>query len=538
MSQIFTPRWYQKEAVDATFDYIYRTTKKHPLIALPTGTGKSVVIGETIRRSKWQWPRSRLINITHVEELVSQNAEKLEQIWPNAPYGIYHAGLNRRDTKQDIIFGGVQSMFRNAEEFGFIDAVLIDEAHRINPDDETMYAEFFKRLERRNPNLRKVGYTATYWREKNGLIVGDGDDTFFDEIVYNMCDVEGFARLVGEGYLAPLFPRPTETKIPLEGLRVGANGDFTETSVQRALDKEEITNEALTEALRWGHDRKSWIVFASGVDHCEHIAAWLRGHGISAEAIHNKTSKADRRQWIKDHKSGKIRCLVSNNILTTGYDNPFVDFIIMLRPTNSVSLWVQMLGRGTRPAPGKFYCLVLDFVRNTERLGPINDPHIPEKKGKGSGDAPVRICDNCGNYNHASARYCVACGQEFEFQVKIEQEASNKALMAGHEPVIETLEVERVYYSKHQSRSKPLPSLKLQYFVKGRPTPINEYVNLEHPHPARFHAGEWWRTRHNSDPPQTIDEALQFQAELRVPYRLRVWTNKDYPEIVGAEYDA
>ncbi len=535
-STILTPRWYQNDAVQSVFDYYASGATGNPLICMPTGTGKSIVIGELAKRIMWNYPTERLLMSTHVKELIRQNAEKLMKIWPDAPLGIHSAGLRKADYQQPIIFGGIGSMFRKAPLFGWRGAMFIDEAHLVNPTDGTMYLDFITALKEINPFLKVIGLTATWYRQGQGLLTDAGG--IFTDICYNICTIEGFARLIAEGYLCPLFPRPTNTKLPLDGVGV-SGGDYVEKQLEAALDKESITNEALTEALQWGYDRKKWIVFASGVNHAEHIAQWLNAHGVSAVTVHSKKSSADNDAAYAAHKDGKVRCLVGMNKFTTGYDDEEIDFIIMLRPTKSTSLWVQMLGRGTRPAFGKYYCLVLDFARNSEELGPINAPRLPKKKGAGGGDAPVKICDNCGTYNYAAARWCMACGNEFKFETKIKEESSEAPLMQGFDPIIETFPVSHVFYYKHQSRNKPYPTLKVQYFLTGMVKPINEWVNLQHPHPARYFAGEWWRERHSSEPPETIDAALEMCPQLRVPYRVKVHMNhpEGYPKIVGTDYD-
>jgi DNA repair protein RadD len=165
--------------------------------------------------------------------------------------------------------------------------------------------------------------------------------------------------------------------------------------LQAAVDDADITYRALTEAVQIGQSRRSWTAFASGIDHAIHIAEMLRGtFGIDAAEVHSKMPEKERDRRIEAYKRGELRCIVNKDILTTGFDHPPIDLILMLRPTMSTGLWVQMLGRGTRPydpavhgyLPGfptkKYDCCVLDYAGNTRRLGPINDPVIPKPKGQ------------------------------------------------------------------------------------------------------------------------------------------------------------
>lgn len=527
-------RWFQREAIDSIYTYFQNQTG-NPVIALPTGTGKTYVITGFIKEVLERWHNQRFIISTHVKELIVQQTSKMNDIWPHAPFGVYSAGLKSRDFMQPIIFGGIASIYDKAELFGHRDLMIIDEAHLLNPKGGKMYMEFIENLRKINPRLKVIGLTATPFRHGMGYITDDG---LFTDIVYDQTGVEAFRRLIAEGFLSALVPRPTETVLDVTGVNIGNDGDFVEKHLQNAVDKQAITYAALQETLKYGYHCRSWLIFAAGIEHAEHIAEMLNQFGIPSAAVHSK--RKDRDKIIEDFKAGKLRCIVNNNVLTTGFDHPPVDLIVMLRPTNSAALWVQMLGRGTRPSPqtGKKACLVLDFARNTPRLGPINDPLVPRKKGEAPGEAPVKICEACGNYNHASVRFCEFCGEEFEFKTKIFKEASNAELIRSDLPVVEIFDVANVYYYRHQGKGKLIPSLRVVYQCAGNIRQFTEFVNLEHGGSARHFAKEWWHKHIDTEPPETIEEALEQVSKLRVPSRIRVWVNKlPYPEIMAHFYD-
>ncbi len=247
-----------------------------------------------------------------------------------------------------------------------------------------------------------------------------------------------------------------------------------------------------------------------------------------------------RDQAIRDWKAGRFRCAVNNDILTTGVDFPGIDLIGHLRPTKSTVVWVQSLGRGTRPFPGKTNCLVLDFAGNTARLGCINDPKVPRPKGdKGGGEAPVKICPVCSTWNHTRATHCCSCGHKFLPQVKIKTTASELELMAGEGPKVETFAVKEVTYSAHFPRDGRAPSLQVGYSCDGL-RKFREFVSLEHPKGiVRHKARDWWRARSGNEPPDTVEEALLpvRQAELATPTHIQVWVNKEYPEVMAYCYD-
>jgi len=262
----------------------------------------------------------------------------------------------------------------------------------------------------------------------------------------------------------------------------------------------------------------------------------LGAFNVSATYIHSGLSSLEREKRLREHKEGYCRAIVSNNILTTGYDDPRIDCIGVLRPTLSPGLWVQMLGRGTRPNPLSFKenCLVLDFAGNTKRLGPINDPHIPKKRLKKGdvGEAPVKICDQCGVYNHTVARYCVACGHEFTFQVKILPTASTEELIRRSTPVIESYNVTKVNYYQHVKNEVPM--IRVEYICEGGLHKFNEYVCLEHKGGIRAKARIWWALRFQGEghTPEYVYEAFKLIEYLKVPYKINVHVNKKYPEIV------
>lgn len=539
-SKPLVPRWYQEEAVQlGIWDYFESHPDGNPLLALPTGTGKSVIIALLVKRALKEFPQTRILKLTHVKELIQQNFDKLISHWPTAPAGIYSAGLGRRDIHQPITFAGIASVAGKPELFGSIDLVIIDEAHTLGPKESSNYQKFLKALREVNPNIRIIGLTATPYRMGQGMLTEDG---LFTDISYDLTSMENFNLLVAEGFLCPLVPKATNDELDVSGVQVNNTGDYNLGQLQAAVDRAEITSRAIQEMLVCASDRNHWLIFASGVEHSDHICAELEANGISARSVHSKMD-GDRDEAIRLWKKGKIRALVNNNVLTTGIDFPGIDMIGILRPTKSVVLWVQMLGRGTRPCEGKTDCLVLDFAGNTKRLGPINDPVIPRKRGaKGSGGAPVKICPVCMVYNHASVRFCTTCGEEFVAKVNFRDTASTLELLAKCDPKFSNFNITEVTYHKHQKLlyperrpdpNKP-PCLRVTYF-SGPLQSFTEFVCFEHTGLALHRAHDWWRLRAPGRPmPTTIEEVLESHAQrpLPMPKAIRVWMNRKHgPEI-------
>ena len=526
-------REYQEQGLQALWSY-FMHHKGNPVLAWPCGTGKSLVPAEFIRRTLHSFPNERFMMATHVKELIKQNFNKLEEIFENAPAGIYSAGLKRKEIFNQIIYGGVQSMHRHPDYFGWRDILFIDEAHLVSQDDSSMYLSFIAALRKINPNLKIVGLSATPYRMGQGLITDSG---LFTDIIHDLTNLENYNKLVRDGYIAPLIPRRTQTELDVSNVGI-QGGEFIQGKLQYEVDKAEITWKALQETVYYGQNRRSWLIFASGIEHSNHIAEMLSKLGIECASVHSKQSNEYNDAALKAHKNLELRAIVSFSKLTTGLDHPAVDLIDDLRPTLSTALHVQKLGRGGRPFEDKTDCLVLDHARNTPRLGPINDPVLPRKKGDKTGTIPIKICEACGVYHHIKAVKCEVCSHPFEFKVKIISRAGTDELIKQDViPIIETFDINYVTYSQKQKQPKP-PYIKVTYFSGMQA--FNEFVFPEN---TKFRKPfvDWWRMRNPSEPPHSTVEAMSMISQLRAPKQIRVHTNrmingKNWPEVLSCEF--
>jgi DNA repair protein RadD len=561
--RIVPARDYQIECRQASYNYFVKCAQEHRapsgLVCLPTGTGKGFCIADITADIVQRYPGQRVMIATHVKELVDQNYKELVGdpdegkigLWELAPAGIFSAGLGRKDYLLPIIFGGVKSIANSISKFQVPDIFIIDEADLLSPKDDTSYRLIIKAFRLVKPNMIVLGYTATPWRQAQGLLT-EGEGALFTDFIIDLTTMAAWERFVDEGYLLRPIPRRTVAQIDTSEVPVASTGDYVGSELEEASDK--ITYEACREMVEGAAERRSWLVFAAGIKHAEHVAKTLQSFGIEALTVHSKVEKGQRDERIRRLKRYDLRCIVTNNVLTVGFNHPGLDFIGMLRPTMSVRLWVQMLGRGTRPmfvrgfdlgsiegrlasiaASHKQDCLVMDFAKNSEKLGPINDPCIPSKKRKGgAGLAPIRICELCGTYNHANASVCISCGAIFERMPKIVPQASRVELFKELEPVIEEYDVQEVNYYLHTKDNAP-PSIKVEYGVAGTYKRFTQYITLEQTGQPLHRARNWWKQRSFTEPPSTTVEALLLaqQGALRKPKNVRVWCNKKYPEIIG-----
>ncbi|MBL0320206.1 MAG: DEAD/DEAH box helicase [Alphaproteobacteria bacterium] len=531
----FESRWYQREAVNAIFEYYTAGNTGNPIEALPTGTGKSVVIAIFVKEALQHYPGTRVLMLTHREELIKQNAAKLVSNWPTAPIGIYSDGVGRKETGRPITFAGIQSVAKKPNLFFPVDIVLIDECHLVSQKETTMYRTFLEQGLALNPYMKVIGFTATPYRHGLGDLTLGG---IFTDRCYDLTGKDDFNRLLSEGYLCRLIPKQTNTELSAEGVTI-RGGEYSEKELQAAVDRSDITAAAVRELVTLGQDRNHWLLFSSGIKHAEHIADELKRYNISCAVVTGNMKNRD--VVLADFMDGKYRAVVNNNVLTTGFDYPEIDLLGILRPTRSASLWVQMLGRGTRPFPGKANCLVLDFARNTQRLGPINDPVLPSMKAKKKdepGACPVKVCPTCMAYNHTRASICSSCGAEFPpSQNDLRQVASEAQLIAGppEGPIVEVFDVNQILYSVHRKRDKP-PSLRVDYVCCNGFRTFSEYVCVAHEGFAKVNAKRWWQRRTQVEFPSSAEMATTATPYLATPVRIKVHVNLDKPRVIDYEF--
>ncbi len=535
---VHADRWYQTGAIDALFNY-FQNNSGNPLICLPTGAGKSRVQARFLEIVLQMYPNQRVLCLTHVKELVKNNHKTMHNVWANAPAGIYSAGLHQRDLHYPITFGSVKSVANVIFAFGHIDLLLIDEAHLLGDAADSKYQYVIRALRERNPYLKVIGLTATRWRTGMGCLT---NGSIFTDVAYDICDIPGFRRLFDENYLVPPRAKKTTTEIDVSEIKITA-GEFSQAGLQQVTKNEKITWAALQESLNKGHDRNCRLVFCSGVDHAILATDMMRHLGVNARCVHSRMPDTERDAIFKAYFANEFDTLVNNGIATTGIDHPPIDHIIMLRPTMSAGLWVQMLGRGTRPYDlngwHKQDCLVTDHGGNARRLGTIDDPYIPKLKGKGTGDAPVKLCPACGTYNHARAAVCDCCGEPFETKVGFKKTSFDDALVRSDLPVYETYKVDHVFYTQYLKKaatSEDKPVLKAVYRCGMQS--FTEFVALEAAGFGGKRAREWWRQRFPAEGflPSTVNDAMRYVDKLLPPKTIKVWVNRKWPEIVEAQW--
>lgn len=395
MSQAFILRDYQTQAVDAALAH-FRQSDDPAVIVLPTGAGKSLVIAELSRLAK-----GRVICLAHVKELVEQNHAKF--LATGSAAGLFSAGLGQKDSNLKTTFASIQSLSGNLEAFNTpASLIIIDECHRVGLEDSAQYNKTLAHFRSLNPKVKILGLTATPYRLGSGWIyqhhyhgyTRPSGQTFFKKCIFEL----PLQYMVKNQYLTPPIHYDAavahyDFSLLTESLDGEQNTD--DIALNELIHKHPRVTKAVTEQiLQLSQDREGVMIFAATVDHAKEICAYLPAQQTALITGTTKTKQRD--SLIAAFKAKKIKYLVNVSVLTTGFDAPHVDVIAILRPTQSISLFQQIVGRGLRLSPGKKDCLVLDYTNNGYD---IFQPEIGEKKPTPDSVAVQVHCPQCGFAN-------------------------------------------------------------------------------------------------------------------------------------------
>lgn len=413
-------RPYQQEAVDATIKH-FKAHSTSAVIVLPTGAGKSLVIAELAKVAK-----GKILVLTHVKELVEQNHQKYQSYGLKA--GIFSAGLKRKEKDYPVTFASVQSVAPNIESFkDKYSLLIIDECHRVaNPKEETnsnltkpeadtaessgkqtgsnQYQTVIGALQRINPKLKILGLTATPYRLDFGWIYRYHYYGFarsesacpFETCIYEL----PLRYMIKNQFLTPpKLVNAATAHYDFSHLQATANGEYKANDINQLLTQyPRVTKAICQQIVEQSADKQGVMIFAATVQHAREIHHYLNQFADSMQVaiVTGDTHHKDRDNIIAQFKAKQLKYLINVSVLTTGFDAPHVDFIAILRPTESVSLYQQIVGRGLRLSPGKTECLVIDYAGNDFDL------HYPEVGNvrPNKNTVPVSVpCPLCGFNN-------------------------------------------------------------------------------------------------------------------------------------------
>lgn len=545
-------RYYQKNAIEAVVNALKADKKCNPCVEAPTGSGKTPIIATLCRI--FSEANKRTLCVAHRKELLEQTVDKLSVWAPNAKFSIVSAGLKQQDFSGQVVVAGIQSVYRHTEELlqeGKIDFLLVDEAHLIPTTEENadgMYQTLIKSLRNLNQNLRVIGLTATPYRLNSGLVCGE------DKILTEICYKISIPELISNGYLTPLISKAPPSEIESYDFHI-EHGEFKTSEVNEAYNVEEVIHNACHQIVKMTKNRKSVLVFCCSKDHCWAVANELQKlSGEETGVVLGDTSQSQRELLLKRFKGEKIQTslfgdvekplkyLCNVDVLTTGFDAPNIDCVVLLRPTASPGLYYQMCGRGLRLFDGKENCLVMDFGGNIERFGGIDEIEPPksgsgkkkEKKTKKTCpicfsviDIDARICPECGNklkcddfecprckvMNDLNANFCSSCGFQFRELAHHNEDfdTEHSILSMGNNPTTPVIEedVLKVEYFEHTSRKSGKNTLRVDYHTAT--LTLSEYVCFEHEGYALQKAFRWWCDRTDIRPiPFSVKQAYEI----------------------------
>eukprot|EP01023_Acetabularia_acetabulum_P020388 TRINITY_DN2057_c0_g2_i4.p1 TRINITY_DN2057_c0_g2~~TRINITY_DN2057_c0_g2_i4.p1 ORF type:complete len:478 (+),score=59.07 TRINITY_DN2057_c0_g2_i4:111-1544(+) len=397
--------------------------------------------------------------------------------------------LNSNSYDKKVVVGSIQTMSskKSLSNFGTRQILIVDEAHKIIREGQGRYGKFIQQLTQENPDLIIIGFTATPFRTDSGLLIKPykGQRPIFDKIVYSV----SIQDLINNNFLTPLSIPAIRNKIDLKGVPT-LLGDFKIDQLDQRVNQDKYNQKIVSEIIQRGQKlkRRSWLIFACSIKHAQNLKALLVAGGISTEIIvgdKKVTSEEDRLRIIDKFRNFEIQAVVNVNVLTTGFDHPGLDLIAQVRPTKSLVLHVQMLGRGLRNFDGKEVCTVLDFGGNCERLGSIEQID-GEKK--------------------SSNKHII-----IDQTRKIDTRASLEGNLTFHPAFNKLFAVVGYKIFKHTSKSGN-DCLKIEWVLLGERFPVDEYFTMKE---GKKLLQKWWTDHQGKSPsPKNKHDAFKRQEEI------------------------
>jgi DNA repair protein RadD len=410
-----------------------------------------------------------------------------------------------------------------------------------------MYQTFISDMRIINPQVRVIGLTATPYRMTSGIICDK------NHILNRVCYDIGVRELIEQGYLCLVRAKSGKDRPDTSNLHVRA-GEFIASEVDELMNTNELVLSACIEIAELTRDRKQTLVFCSSVAHVEAVMETLRKTTLKGvDKITGETPAKERADTIEEFRTGRLEYLVNCQVLTTGFDVPSVDCVVLLRPTQSPGLYYQMVGRGFRIAPEKTDCLILDYGENVMRHGPVDKVRVKTKnRFKTTPDGEVEAeakdartweCPQCRLIVEDINTPC-QCGYDWTAEkaalAKHQTKASEAAILST-DVTIKEYDVVDIYYAAHTKRGadEDAPkTLRVEYYTDWR-NYVAEWVCIEHDAWAGEKAAAWWRRRSVVKVPETANEAAGLgNAGALAPatkITVRYGGGEKYPRIIGHE---
>lgn len=345
-------RDYQKECIEAIIKARDADITKQA-VSLPTGTGKTITFAQLAKQLN-----VRTLILAHRDELISQAIDKISLVWPDVSIGKVKAETNEYTAQ--VVVASVQSAhsasrIEQLKKQNF-QLMIIDECHHSTSES---YRKIIDELQ--CPLL--VGFTATMDRSD-----GVGLSNVFDQIIFE----RSLPTMINYGYLCDIKGQKIVTNVNLDTVKTVA-GDFAVGQLSTIVNTPKRNRIVVEGYMKYAEGKKG-IAFCADVQHSKDLAAFFNKAGVPAIAVYGDMAIEERKQALRDFKDGRVQILTNCNVLTEGFDEPSIEVVLMARPTKSRSMYIQMVGRGTRLFPNKQYCLVIDFFDSRQdicRLGTL-----------------------------------------------------------------------------------------------------------------------------------------------------------------------
>lgn len=515
-------RPYQQLAHDSTVAFIHKEVGNGIVVA-ECSAGKSLMIAriaEHLHECK-----QRVLVLADRSKLLKQNFAKFSN---PEDVGIVSAGLGSDDYSRPITVAGIQTIYNKADQLGHIDWVLIDECHAVSNDfsSDSRYHRFLRCY----PNARILGYTATFFSLAEGALT-------WGKVIHEIT----YQQLLEAGFCVPLTNKigdePDLSKVKHNGpeFNLVALGEYMRQAplIEMAAQK--------TASYIQTMGRKKTLGFCVDIEHAYAMFQALKPYGFKIDMVHGEHPETRRAEIYDDFENGPTDILLNVELLTKGADFPCIDCIVNYRPTESLALWSQMIGRGIRLYPDKTKCLLLDFTGNLRKFGTLGNPiwkyFGSEKKKVGKAQ---KICPACECSVNIGQTECSECGyiflkEDVERELKHEADADvNSDMSKPHNPE-KYYKVNNIVYSHHKSKAGN-ESLRVEY-LSGRFS-VSEYIPFGLKAPWAFKKCHDFIKYRSNMLPETISEALELCESWRKPKMIKVRPQKNNPkyfELVGVE---
>lgn len=391
----FEVREYQTRMIDQARELL-RRRRKAILFQLPTGGGKTV-LGATMLKTITDRGK-RAFFIVHRRELIRQSADTFDM--GGIPYGYCAAGMPL-DRKQPVQLASIQTLGKRLDRMPTPDVIVFDEAHHLA-------AGTWAKVYSHYPDATMIGLSATPER-----LDGAGLSGWFADMVTG----PSTADLIAQGYLSPY--RLFAPGVPDTSSLHTRGGDFKAEEAAALMDKPSITGDAVDHYRRLAPGRRA-VVFCVSIQHSQHVAAQFKAAGFRAAHLDGDTAFAERDHTIAEFRAGRIEVLCNVDLFGEGFDLPALEVSILLRPTQSLAMYLQQVGRSLRVAPGKTEALILDHAGNSARHGLPDDERawtlegrVKAKREGGDAGVAIKTCKACFATVRAFKTHCPHCGYEF-----------------------------------------------------------------------------------------------------------------------------